>query len=150
MKGNGFFHRKIPSGRRELNCTFRPPALYAMLTKEEGKIMEDEFVYSTEEGDLRRKKGRKKTSSPRPDGIKDDGTVRVQREKKGRGGKTVSLVYGMPVSRDQLKEWSTKLKQQCGCGGSVKDGAIILQGDRADKIVEILKSAGFQAKKAGG
>lgn len=112
--------------------------------------MEDEFVYSTEEGDLRKKKNRKKATSARPEGIKNDGTIRVQREKKGRGGKTVSIVYDMPVSRDELKEWSTKLKQQCGCGGSVKDGTIILQGDRTEKIVEILKSAGFQAKRAGG
>ncbi len=116
--------------------------------------MEDEFVYSTEEGDLRKKQGRKKSSPSRhkgiKDGIKNDGTIRIQREKKGRGGKTVSIVYGMPVSRDELKEWSTKLKQQCGCGGSVKDGALILQGDRVAKIVEILKAAGFQAKQAGG
>jgi translation initiation factor 1 len=112
--------------------------------------MEDDFVYSTGEGDLRKKKKREQTFSTRPAGIKNDGIIRVQREKKGRGGKTVSLVYGMPVPRAELKEWAAKLKQQCGSGGSVKDGVIVLQGDRVDKILEILKAAGFQAKQAGG
>jgi len=119
--------------------------------------MEDEFVYSTEEGDLRKKsKGGKKGSrkenraSSNPPGMKKDGTARVQRESKGRGGKTVSVVYGLPVSGDELREWSTRLKQQCGCGGSVKDGTIVIQGDKVDRIVSILKDAGFPAKRAGG
>ena len=115
--------------------------------------MDDEFVYSTEEGDLRSKnKGKKKKrrGGNTPPGIKDDGTVRVQRESKGRGGKTVSVVYGLPGSDEELQEWATKLKQQCGTGGSVKSGALIIQGDQVDSIVTILKNAGFSAKRAGG
>ncbi|MDZ7792429.1 MAG: hypothetical protein U5P10_01685 [Spirochaetia bacterium] len=116
--------------------------------------MDDELVYSTDEGDLRKqKKGRKKNSrghAKTPPGIKNDGIIRVQRESKGRGGKTVSVVYGMPVSDETLQEWATKLKQQCGTGGSVKSGTIIIQGDKVDTIVSILANAGFSAKRAGG
>lgn len=113
--------------------------------------MDEEFVYSTEEGDLRKKdKGKRKRRKETPPGIKNDGTIRVQRESKGRGGKTVSVVYGLPGSEDDLREWSTKLKQQCGTGGSVKSGTIIIQGDMVDSIVTILKDAGFSAKRAGG
>ncbi|MFW5715243.1 MAG: translation initiation factor [Spirochaetota bacterium] len=115
--------------------------------------MDEEFVYSTEEGDLRKQhKGKKKKNrgdNP-PSGIKNDGVIRVQRESKGRGGKTVSVIYGMPGSEEELHEWSTKLKQQCGTGGSVKSGTIIIQGDQVDSIVAILKNAGFSAKRAGG
>jgi len=118
--------------------------------------MDDEFVYSTEEGDLRKKnKGRKKKPSKsgrsnRPPGIKEDGTVRVQRETKGRGGKTVSVVYGLPGSEGELKEWAARLKQQCGCGGSVKDGAVVIQGNKIDQLIRILQDAGFTVKQAGG
>jgi translation initiation factor 1 len=118
--------------------------------------MEDEFVYSTEEGDLRKKdKGRKKRPSKSdrsntPPGIKADGTVRVQRESKGRGGKTVSVVYGLPDPGDELKSWAARLKQQCGCGGSVKDGAVIIQGNKVEQIIRILRDAGFTVKQAGG
>jgi len=116
--------------------------------------MDDEFVYSTDEGDLRKqKKGKKKSNRGRanaPPGIKDDGIIRVQRESKGRGGKTVSVVHGMPVSEEELQTWATKLKQQCGTGGSVKSGTIIIQGDKVETIVSILVNAGFSAKRAGG
>ena len=116
--------------------------------------MNDEYVYSTDEGDLRKqKKGRKKSSrgnAKTPPGIRNDGIIRVQRESKGRGGKTVSVVYGMPVSEEALQEWASTLKQQCGTGGSAKSGTIIIQGDKVDTIVTILANAGFSAKRAGG
>lgn len=115
--------------------------------------MEDEFVYSTEEGDLRKQKshkGKKRNSQPASDIFPKDGKVRVQREKKGRGGKTVSVIYGMPGSSDELKDWATRLKQKCGSGGSQKGDTIIIQGDQVDNIVSILKEAGFKATRAGG
>ena len=115
--------------------------------------MDEEFVYSTEEGDLRKKnrgKKKKQKGGKTPPGIRDDGVIRVQRESKGRGGKTVSVVYGLKGSEDDLREWSTRLKQQCGTGGSVKSGTIIIQGDKVDSIVKILNDAGLPAKRAGG
>lgn len=79
-----------------------------------------------------------------------DGRVRVGRETKGRGGKGVTLVTGLPLTHDQLTELATRLKKRCGTGGTVKDGTIEIQGDHRDLIVAELLKAGYQAKKTGG
>ena len=82
--------------------------------------------------------------------MKNDGIVRVQRESKGRGGKTVSVIYGLPLKGAALDEFASKLKQRCGTGGTVKDGAVVIQGDNVDRIVALLENEGFKAKRAGG
>ncbi len=79
-----------------------------------------------------------------------DGVARVRREKKGRGGKTVTTVTGVPLPRNQLKDLAKELRRRCGTGGTVKDGVIEIQGDHANTILETLKQSGFQAKRAGG
>jgi len=80
-----------------------------------------------------------------------DDPVRVLIEKKGRGGKTVSIVQGLQVNPDHLEKISKELKSQCGTGGSAKKGEIIIQGDHRDKIIKILKSKGYNnVKKSGG
>ena len=79
-----------------------------------------------------------------------DGKIRVRREVKGRKGKTVTTISGVPMDHDELKELTTALKRSCGSGGSVKDGTIIIQGDQRDKVINELKQRGFTAKKAGG
>jgi len=79
-----------------------------------------------------------------------DGVVRVSRETKGRAGKGVSLVTGLPLSGEQIEQLATKLKKRCGTGGTVKDGVIEIQGDHRDVLVAELIKLGFQAKKAGG
>jgi len=79
-----------------------------------------------------------------------DGTVRVRRETKGRGGKTVTVVTGIPLPDDQLKILAGELKRRCGTGGTLKDGVIEIQGDRADLLVAELAKKGFTAKRAGG
>lgn len=79
-----------------------------------------------------------------------DGTVRVRREVKGRKGKPVTTITGVPVDFDELKELATALKRSCGSGGSVKDGIIIIQGDKCDQVIDVLKQRGFTAKRAGG
>lgn len=79
-----------------------------------------------------------------------DGKVRVRRETKGRGGKTVSSVTGLPLEESALKELATKLKRRCGTGGSLKDGVIEIQGDFVEVLVDELKKQGFDAKRAGG
>ena len=77
--------------------------------------------------------------------------VRVWIDRKGRGGKEVTLIKGIEQPDQYLKELASKLKAQCGVGGSVKNGEIIIQGNHREKIIEILKSEGFvNAKKAGG
>lgn len=82
--------------------------------------------------------------------IKGDGTVRVGRETKGRGGKGVTLISGVPLAEEALKELARKLKQHCGTGGTVKDGVIEIQGDHREKLCAYLQAAGYKAKLAGG
>jgi len=114
--------------------------------------MSDKIVYSSEHGDLRDQspsKKKKKKTSTQP-AVKNDGVVRIRRETKGRGGKTVTALYGLPFKGDELSIFSKELKQKCGTGGTIKDGVIIIQGDNISKILQILESRGIKAKKSGG
>lgn len=79
-----------------------------------------------------------------------DGTVRVRPEKKGRGGKTATVITGVEGDNDELERIAKKLKKSCGAGGSVKDWEIIIQGDKVDDCVAILEKMGMKAKRAGG
>jgi translation initiation factor 1 len=90
---------------------------------------------------------RKKAASPVPKG---DGVVRVRRETKGRGGKTVTTVTGVPVSGGALDLLAAELKKRCGTGGTAKEGIIEIQGDHRDTLVAELSKRGFTVKLAGG
>jgi len=79
-----------------------------------------------------------------------DGTVRVRRETKGRKGKCVTVVSGIPLHPDGLQALARELKQKCGTGGTVKDGVIEIQGDHRDAIVAELAERGHEAKRSGG
>jgi translation initiation factor 1 len=92
----------------------------------------------------------KKKKSRSQSNIKIDGIIRVQREVKGRKGKTVTTVSGFQLNDDELKNLATELKRRCGTGGSVKDGGIIIQGDHRDTLMTELKARGFKSKVAGG
>ena len=81
---------------------------------------------------------------------KGDGVVRVSRETKGRGGKAVTLVRGVALPPEQLSDLGKQLRTACGCGGTVKDGVIEVQGDHAERVVELLKARGHNVKRAGG
>ena len=88
----------------------------------------------------------RKPASPTP----GDGIVRVSRETKGRGGKAVTVVRGLALGAAALTKVAQKLKSTCGCGGTVKDGIIEVQGDHCDKVMSLLKEQGHTVKRAGG
>ena len=71
----------------------------------------------------------------------------VRKEKKGRGGKTVTVVEGYQGNPQTLEALCKKVKQQCGVGGSVDRKTFIIQGDKADQVVKILIKEGYNAKK---
>ena len=79
-----------------------------------------------------------------------DGVVRVSRETKGRGGKAVTLVAGVPLDAQGLAALARQLKQRCGSGGTVRDGVIEIQGDQRDRLIEELQRRGHRVKRAGG
>lgn len=112
------------------------------------------LVYSDEFGSTCPKCGQQlqkcrcnNTSENRPKG---DRIVRIQRETKGRKGKGVTLITGIPLAGDELKALAKTLKQKCGTGGTIKNGIIEIQGDHRDLLLNLLQDKGWQVKKAGG
>jgi translation initiation factor 1 len=79
-----------------------------------------------------------------------DQNRRVSIDRKQRKGKEVTLIAGFIGSEDDLNLLGKELKQKCGVGGSVKDGEIIIQGNHAKKILELLLKQGYKAKQIGG
>src|SRR5438128_1571576 len=79
-----------------------------------------------------------------------DGIVRVFREGKGRGGKLVTVVRGVPLPPNDLDTLGKQLKAACGSGGTVKDGVVEVQGDHCDKVMALLQAQGYKVKRAGG
>lgn len=79
-----------------------------------------------------------------------DGIARIRRETKGRGGKAVTVIEGLPVSPEILKDTAKRLKQRCGVGGAVKDGNIEIQGDQRATCKEVLEKLGHTVKLSGG
>ncbi len=73
--------------------------------------------------------------------------LRVWRDSHGRGGKVVTIVRGFVGSGDDLEELGRLLKKRCGVGGAVKDGEIIIQGERRDQVTAILTAEGYRCKK---
>ncbi|HOT14487.1 MAG TPA: translation initiation factor [Bacteroidales bacterium] len=76
--------------------------------------------------------------------------LRVKNDRKQRAGKTVTVVSGFVGSKEDLEALGRTLKSKCATGGSVKDGEILIQGENADKVVQILLQAGYKVKKSGG
>jgi translation initiation factor 1 len=101
------------------------------------------IVYSTDQGRVRPEK--KQPAAPKGDGI-----VRVGRETKGRKGKGMTIVTGVPLHPEGLRDLAKQLKQKCGTGGTVKNGAIEIQGDHRDLLVAELQAMGYTVKRSGG
>lgn len=102
-----------------------------------------QLVYSTD-------KGRIKPDDDVAVVPEGDGIVRIHRQTKGRKGKGVTIIDGLAIPADDLKELAKKLKQICGVGGSVKAFTIELQGDQREPVAAWLKQAGYKVKLAGG
>lgn len=79
-----------------------------------------------------------------------DGIVRVSRESKGRGGKVVTLVRGLPLDDAALAALAKQLRAACGAGGTVKDGVVEVQGDHAERLATLLAQRGWKVKRSGG
>ena len=104
-------------------------------------------VWSSEQGDLRKKAGNASNGASLPP---QQQTVYLHRESSGRGGKAVTLVKHLALSADDLKTLAKKLKQECGTGGTIKDSVIEIQGEHREKIAEVLRKMGYKVKIAGG
>ena len=76
--------------------------------------------------------------------------VRVSRETKGRAGKGVTLVKGLPLAPAELTSLGKQLKAACGSGGTVKDGVIEVQGDHVERVMAALTAQGYVVKRSGG
>ncbi|MEO8539712.1 MAG: hypothetical protein ABI577_08220 [bacterium] len=114
------------------------------------------LVYSTDGGkvrDTRPPVPQRTQSRPGPVAapkVPDDGIVRIQRDKKGRGGKTATTITGLPGSETDLDALLKALKQHCGTGGSREGRTLVLQGDMRDRLLERMIALGHKAKLAGG
>lgn len=84
---------------------------------------------------------------PLPSG---DGIVRVSREKKGRAGKTVTLVRGLSLPAAALSALGRGLKAACGSGGTVVDGVVEIQGDHIERVMQLLQAKGMEVRRSGG
>jgi translation initiation factor 1 len=117
------------------------------------------LVYSTQTGrvcpDCRKPVSacrckQKKTSKFPPKTHPRDGVVRIQREAKGRKGKTATVIYGLPLDEQGLKDLARELKARCGTGGTAKDGVIVIQGDHRKTLLEAIGEKRYTVKLAGG
>ena len=116
------------------------------------------LVYSSEDGMINKssqpsskagKRHKKKTAGSPIKNPNKQG-VRIMRESKGRGGKSVSVISGLNLDKGALKKLGKTLKAQLGTGGAIKESNIEIQGDHREKLVELLDKQGIKAKIAGG
>ncbi|WP_392559237.1 stress response translation initiation inhibitor YciH [Orbus mooreae] len=106
-------------------------------------MSDNPLVYSTDSGRI--KPEQSKVVRPKGDGI-----VRIQKQTAGRKGKGVCVITGLDLDDAELAKLAAELKKRCGCGGSIKEDTIEIQGDKRDLLKEMLEQKGFKVKLAGG
>lgn len=108
--------------------------------------MNNRLVYSTESrpADVRRAPVQEAELPPAAQ------SAVVSRSRRGRGGKTVTLIEGLRHCPAAFEKLATELKRYCGTGGTVKDGVIEIQGDHRDKVAATLAAKGYRVKLSGG
>ncbi|MDX8383833.1 MAG: translation initiation factor [Ghiorsea sp.] len=123
------------------------------LGSDEGRVL----VYSSESGMVNKSsqpssKRKRKSQQNVPSNIKNPAKqgIRIQRESKGRGGKSVCVITGLNKDSTALKKLCKTLKAQLGTGGAVKDNTIEIQGNHREKLVVLLDKQGLKAKLSGG
>jgi translation initiation factor 1 len=104
-------------------------------------------AWSSEQGDVRKQERDSAGTKSLPP---QQQTVYLHRASSGRGGKAVSLVKNLTLSADDLKSLAKRLKQECGTGGTVKEGVIEIQGEQRERIADVLRKLGYKVKIAGG
>ncbi len=121
-----------------------------MRNKETGKDT-TRIVYSTGQGRMCPRCGRPVSGcicAVEKPADRNDGFIRIRLEKKGRGGKTVTIVSGVPLDRHGIDELASELKRKLGAGGTISNGIIEIQGDRRDAIFLELTRREFRVKKS--
>jgi len=116
-------------------------------------------VWSSDQGDQRKKKDLTPNPYPKghtsPNGRRESlppqqQTAYLHRDSKGRGGKSVTLIKQLVLSEEDMKSLAKRIKQDCGVGGTVKEGVIEIQSEQREKIAGILQKLGYKVKIAGG
>ena len=111
------------------------------------------LVYSTDGDRVSQPKGgrtRERDAGPPLPQAPDDGWVRLWRMKGGRGGKTVTVITGLPAGEQQLDALAVDLRRFVGAGGGVRQGAVEIQGDHRQRLQQKLGQLGYRVKLAGG
>ena len=111
------------------------------------------IVYSTEHGKMCAACGKAAANcvcSQNRSNPEGNGVVRVGRETKGRKGKGMTVITGVPLDHSELTKLGKELKKKCGSGGTVKNSKIEIQGDHRDKLLVELKKHGWTVKRSGG
>lgn len=123
------------------------------MSKRKNKSSNSRLVYSTDVGrrcpQCQRPVADCVCGKDRPAAL-GDGIVRLHRETKGRGGKAVTIVKGLPLAGAELKSLARELKQKCGVGGALKGDDIEIQGDQRQTLKEELEKKGYTVKISGG
>ena len=116
------------------------------------KNRDSRLVYSTDQGRVRpdRRSDRGQSTNSESNASAGDGIVRLHRQTKGRGGKAVTIITGVPLAGAELKTLAKEMKARCGVGGAIKDGNIEIQGDHREQLKPMLEKAGYTVKIAGG
>lgn len=116
---------------------------------------DDALVYSSQHGKLCPRCGRAsaRCSCETPHAAATPGrdpVVRVGRSSKGRKGKPVTTITGLPLAREEMRALAAQLKRRCGSGGTLKDGVIEIQGEHRDTLVAELETRGYRVMRSGG
>lgn len=111
------------------------------------------LVYSTDGGRVpapKAPRARGRQAAKPAASVPTDGIVRLHRDRKGRGGKVVTVVTGLPGGEAALDALLKQLKQLCGAGGTREGTTLVIQGDHRERLQPALEQLGHRVKLAGG